>query len=126
MKHINQKGQTLIMLLIFVIMCIMITTASVAMIVTNSQASDKLYQGTTALDVAESGAETAMIKLLRDPNYAGESVTVGTGQAVITVTGSNPKIIVSKGTIGNFTRKIQVVADYTNNILTASSWKEIQ
>lgn len=116
------------MLLIFIVIAVMITTASVAMIVTNLQASDKLYQGTTALDVAESGAETAMIKLLRDPNYAGETVAVGTGQATIIVAsaGATTKTIISKGTIGNFTRKIQVVADYTNSILTASSWKEIQ
>jgi len=128
MKQINQKGQTLVMLLIFIVIAVMITTASVAMIVTNLQASDKLYQGTTALDVAESGAETAMIKLLRDPNYAGETVAVGTGQATIIVAsaGATTKTIISKGTIGNFTRKIQVVADYTNSILTASSWKEIQ
>lgn len=128
MRHINQKGQTLIMLLIFAIIGIMVTSASVALIISNASGSDKLYQGATAYDVAESGAETAMIKLLRDPDYAGETVTVGTGQAVVTVasSGATTKTITAKGTIGNFTRKIQVIADYTGGILTATSWKEIQ
>ncbi len=128
MIHINQKGQALVMLLIFAIIGIMVTSASVALIISNAQGSDKLYQGATAYDVAESGAETAMIKLLRDPNYAGETVTVGTGQAVITIASSGATIrtVTSKGTIGNYTRKIQVIADFTGGILTATSWKEVQ
>ena len=128
MMHINQKGQALVMLLIFAIIGIMVTSASVALIISNAQGSDKLYQGATAYDVAESGAETAMIKLLRNPNYAGETVTVGTGQAVVTVasSGATVRTVTSKGTIGNYTRKIQVIADFTGGILTATSWKEVQ
>jgi hypothetical protein len=125
---INQKGQALVMLLIFAIIGIMVTSASVALIISNAHGSDKLYQGATAYDVAESGAETAMIKLLRNPNYAGEIVTVGTGQAEITVasSGATVKTVTSKGTIGGYTRKVQVIADYSGGILTATSWKEIQ
>lgn len=121
----QQKGQTLVLLLIFMVVAIMITTASVAMIVTNIKATDKLSQGTTALDVAESGAENAVIKLLRDPTYTGETLSVGGGQAVITITGTNPKTILSKGTLNNFTRSIQVTVDMTNNISTVTSWKEL-
>ncbi len=121
----NQRGQTLIILLIYMVIAIIVTTASIALVINSSRGTDKVYQGANSLDIAESGAETAMIKLLRDPNYIGETVTVGNGQAVITITGTNPKIIVSKGTLNNFTRTIQVIVDTSNNILTATSWKEI-
>jgi hypothetical protein len=47
------------------------------------------------------------------------------GQAVITITGTNPKIIVSRGTLNNFTRSIQVVVDTSNNTITATSWTEL-
>ncbi len=124
-KNINQKGQTLVVLLSYMVIAIIISTASVALVINNSRGTDKVYQGTNSLDIAESGAETAMIKLLRDPNYSGETLTVGNGQAVITVTGSNPKTILSKGTLNNFTRTIQVIVDTSNNTLTATSWKEI-
>lgn len=120
-----QSGQTLVLLLIFMVMMVTITTASVAMIVVNAKAGDKLQQGSSAYTIAESGAETAMIKLLRNPNYEGETLPIGAGQAVITVTGSNPKTIISKGTVNNYTRKVRVIADYTNNVLTVTSWKEI-
>ncbi len=121
----KQKGQTLIVLLTYMIIAIVVTTASIALVINSSKGTDKIYQGANSLDIAESGAETAMIKLLRDPNYTGETLTVGSGQAVITITGTNPKTILSKGTLNNFTRTIQVIVDTSNNTLTATSWKEI-
>ena len=121
----NQKGQTLIILLTYMIIAIIVTTASIALIINSSRGTDKVYQGANSLDIAESGAETAMIKLLRNPNYTGETITVNTGQAIITVTGTNPKMILSKGTLNNFIRTIQVIITTTNNILTVTSWKEI-
>jgi hypothetical protein len=126
LQAISNNGQAMVLLLLYVIIAILITTASVATISINSRSTDKLYQGTTALNIAESGAETAMIKLLRDPNYTGETLPIGTGQAVITVTGTTQKTVVSVGTIGTYTRKLQANVDYTNNILTVTSWKEIQ
>ena len=104
---------------------IIVTTASIALVINSSIGTDKVYQGTNSLDIAESGAETAMIKLLRNPSYAGETLVVGNGQAVVTVTGTNPKTILSKGTLNNFTRTIQVIVDTSNNTLRATSWKEI-
>lgn len=121
----KQEGQTLIILMMYMIIAIIVTTASIALVVNSSKGTDKVYQGATSLDIAESGAETAMIKLLRDPNYVGETISVGSGQAIITVTGSNPKTILSKGTLNNFTRSIQVIVNTSNNTLTATSWKEI-
>lgn len=124
-KFQNQKGQTLIILLTYMIIAIIVTTSSIALVINSSKGTDKVYQGANSLDIAESGAETAMIKLLRDPNYTGETLTVGNGQAVVTITGSNPKTILSRGTLNNFTRTIQVIVDTSNNTLTATSWKEI-
>lgn len=124
-KYVNQKGQTLVILLIYMIVAIIVTTGAVATILANSRGTDKLLQGTTALDVAESGAETAMIKLLRDPSYTGETLPVNGGTATITITGSGTVTVISKGTLNNFTRTIQVTATMINNVLTVTSWKEI-
>lgn len=120
-----QKGQTLVILLMYMIIAIIVTTASIALVLNSSRGTDKVYQGANSLDIAESGAETAMIKLLRNPSYTGETLTVGAGGAIVTVTGSTIKTILSKGTLNNFTRTIQVIVDTSNNTLTATSWKEI-
>lgn len=126
MKNLQrQKGQTLVIMLTYMIIAIVVTTASITLVLNSSSGTDKIYQGANSLDIAESGAETAMIKLLRNPNYTGETLTVGGGQAVVTITGTNPKKVISKGTLNNFTRTIQVMVDTSNNTLTATSWKEI-
>jgi hypothetical protein len=125
MKIKKQKGQTLVILLTYMVIAVIVTTASIALIINSATGTDRVYQGSNSLDVAESGAETAMIKLLRDPNYAGETLVIDGGEAVITVSGTNPKTVLSEGTVNNFTRTIQVIVDMSNNTLTATSWKEI-
>ncbi len=119
-----KKGQTLVLLLIFMAMAIMITSAAVVVIIANSQMASKWEQGETALAVAESGAENALLLLLRNPAYTGGTLTVGSGTATITVAGSNP-VITSTGTVGNFTREVQVTTTYNQGVLGVSSWQEI-
>lgn len=113
-------------LLLFVVISITITTAAVIIITVNSLSSTRYQEGTVAYYVAESGLENATLRMLRDPNYVGETLSVGTGTAVIVVTGSNTKIATSTGTIGNYKRKLQVKMSYNNGYYTFSEWKEVQ
>lgn len=120
-----QKGQALITLLFFVLISLTITSAAIIIIITNSTSVSKFQEGTLAYYAAESGVENALLRLLRDPNYTGETLTIGTGTAVVTVTGSNPKTVVSVGQNGNFKRIVQAQATYSNGYYTFSSWKEL-
>jgi len=106
-------------------MAITVTSAAVLVVISNSQASSKLEQSLTAYDIAESGAENGLLRLLRDPAYTVESLTIGTGQATITVTGTNPKIVLSQGAYNNFFRQVRVTATYVGGILTVTSWQEV-
>lgn len=121
----NQSGQILVILLVIVVVAIIITSASVVIVYNNTQAAGRFEQGTETYYVAESGLENALLRLLREPNYTGETLNVDNGTAVIQVTGTNPIIVTSQGTMGNYQRIIQVKAVYNNNILTINSWKEI-
>ena len=124
-----KKGQAIITLLFFCVIAIIITTGAVTLSYVNSQGTSKLEGGTDTYYVAESGSENALIKLLRDSNYTGETMSVGPGTVTITVTGTTTKTITSVGKSGNYLRKIQVVIIYNNNnvndAFTISSWKEI-
>lgn len=124
-KH--QSGQAIIMLLFFVIVSMMITSSAIIVAFVNSEGSSKQTSGQMALNVAESGAENALIRLLRDPSYTGAGDTSVSGASIIVTTSGSTKTIVSTGTVGNFIRKIQVVVDYTNNVLSIqpNSWREI-
>jgi hypothetical protein len=121
----NNTGQAMVTLLFYMIIAITITSAAVVVIFSNSLATSKLEIGSIAYSIAESGAENALIRLLKDQTYTGETLNLGDGTAQITVTGSNPKVINSQGKLGNFNRTIEVTATFLNNILNVTSWKEI-
>ena len=123
--HVNldKSGQTLVTLLVFMVIAIAITSSAVVLTISNSLQASKVEQGMMALQIAESGAENALLRLLRNPSYTGETLTVGTGTAVLTVTGTPVKII-SEGINGRFRRKIEIGVN-TSTTLTVTSWKEV-
>jgi len=122
---IKESGQALITLLFFVLISLTITSGAIIIIIINSLSVSKSQEGTLAYYIAESGVENAMLRLLRDPNYAGETLIIGESTVIITVTGSNPKTAVAVGQNGNFKRTIQVDMNYNNGYYTISNWKEI-
>ena len=119
------KGQALITLLFFVVIAVTITTAAVVIIMSGNVSATSLEQGTRAYYVSEAGVENALIRILRDPSYTGETLTIDDGSVQVTVTGSGPYVILSKGVVGNFARSIQVNAQFVNYVLTVTSWNEI-
>jgi hypothetical protein len=121
MKH----GQTLIILLVFMMVSIIVTTATVILAISGIQASGRQVLSSQAYDVAESGLENALIELLRNPSYSGETLTVGDGIATIVVTGTGNNTITSTGQLGNYVRTIRVTTTYTGGIMTVTSWQEI-
>lgn len=127
MKQFNNLvcGQAMVTLLFFMIIAITITSAAVTVLLVNSLSGAKLQQGVLVRDIAEAGVENALLSLIRNPSYTGETLTVGGGNAEITVTGVDPKLITSKGRSGDFLRTIQVQAQYNDNILTVLSWREV-
>ena len=121
----TQAGQALVPLLIFVMMGIVVTTFTVILVINNSFSASIYQQGTKALSVAESGVENAMMRLLRDPDYSGETLNVGGGQAIVTVVGTSSVTITSQGSFNQHQRTIVVEATQTTGIYTITSWQEI-
>lgn len=119
----NHKGQVLVTLLMFVLVAMTVISSAVTIVIANTRAVSEVQQGIDAYYVAEAGAENALMRLLRDPSYTGETLpSIGDGTAVITVTGST---IISQGQVNNLTRKIQVNISYNNNQMVVTSWQEI-
>ena len=124
---IKEKGQALITLLFFVLISLTITSGAIVIMITNSASASNLQGGAVAYYAAESGVENALLRLLRDPTYAGEILTVGDGTATanVVVSGSNTKTVVSIGQNGNFRRTVQAQMNYNNGYYTFSNWKEL-
>jgi hypothetical protein len=122
-NNTNNKGQTLVMLLVLTAIAITVTLAAVSLVVTNSTAASKFELGTFVSQTAEGGAETALLKLLRNPNYTGETFTIDLTAVTISVTGSTTKTILSQATMGTITKKVQIVVNYPlTGSMTVSSW----
>ncbi len=122
---IKEAGQALITLLFFVLVSLTITTGAIIIIIINSISASKSQQGAITYYSAENGIENAALRLLRDPNYTGETLTVEGSTIVVTVEGTNPKTVVSAGQDGNFKRRVSAQMNYTNGYYTISNWKEL-
>lgn len=120
----SQSGQALTVLLFFISVSIIITTGAVALIIGSSMGASRLQQSITAYDIAEAGIENATLRLLRDPTYSGETLTVGGGTATISVTGDNPQTITARGHFNNYVRQVQAVISYSDGVLSVLSWGE--
>jgi hypothetical protein len=125
-KQHLQKGNSLVMLLVFAVVATTVAAAAVAVMINVSQGTSRLEGRILASQVAESGMENALLRLLRNPNYVGETnLQVGNGTVDITVTGdATTKTITSIGRINNYLQTVQVIVTYNDTIMTISSWKE--
>ncbi len=128
-----QQGQTLVLLLFFVMVGVMVVAASVAMISANSLSSTNVELGEVTRTMAESGIERAILQILRnDGAYTQETLTKAQvpdwedgWKVEITATGSSDLIIDSVATAGKYQKKVEVRASYVDNELVLNSWKEI-
>lgn len=122
----DQSGQTLVALLSFMTVAITITTAATLITVESIKTTTIYSIGNTALSLAETGAENALLRLARDPAYSGESLNIAGGTAIISISPSLPsKTITSEAVVGDTRRKVQVQVTLANNQVTITSWKEV-
>jgi hypothetical protein len=121
----NQKGQTLVLLLVFVTVAIAITAAAIFILTTNSLSATSFSQGRSTKAMAEAGVEKALLALLRDPNYKGETFNLDTGTVTATVSGTTTLTISVAATDGDYVKRVEVIATYSNNVLTPTSWKDL-
>jgi hypothetical protein len=120
-----QSGQTLVLLLVFVTVAIAITAAAIFILTTNSISATNFSQGRSTKAMAEAGVEKALLSLLRDPNYKGETFSLDTGTVTATVSGTTTLTISVAATDGDYVKRVEVIATYSNNVLIPTSWKDL-
>lgn len=120
------KGQIAIMLILIIVVLTTITTAAVAVAISSTRDTTTLTLGEEALAIAESGAENAILRLLRDSTYTGEvNLPIGLGNATINVTGTTTKTITSKGVLGSMVKTIEATVSSNTGQYTVSNWHEL-
>lgn len=123
MKNIKrQKGQAIVTLLFVMVIAVAVITATVIVTANSVNSGSSFERGTIAYYAAESGANNALLRILRNPSYAGETLEVDGANVEIVVAGNT---ITSVAQYGNSIRKIEVQTVYNENVLSVASWKEI-
>jgi hypothetical protein len=124
----NQKGQALISILLVMAMAVLVfssalVSTSLSKTAGISTESDKILYS------AETGVEEALIKLLRDPNYTGETINnLGGVSVTVSVTPTlnpNEMLIRSGASSNDIIRTVEVLVEFTDNILTITNWKQV-
>ena len=122
----NRSGQMLITLLIFMLVAFTVAAVSVSIIISNAESTQGAGQSMEAYYAAEAGIENASLQLLRNPDYTGETLQISnTVTADIVATHSAQYVVTSTGKSGSFTRVIRANLNYTNNVLSVTTWSEI-
>ncbi len=125
-KHNQQTGLALVSVIIFSTFGIIVIVAGLTLATSINQSHQQFLQAQQALLIAEAGAENALIRLLRNPYYDQEVLTVGDGSARIEVSGTSTEKVVS--VIGEYklaSRKIEIQTNFENGVMSVVSWKEV-
>jgi hypothetical protein len=124
MKRQQQNGQTIIMLLVFMMLAITLALSAIAVVIINTRGDVAYQSGEQARFNAEAGIENAMIRLERDPTYRGESLLLDNGAATISVSGSGTLTITSTGSSGEAVRTLTATVSAANPTISLNTWSE--
>ncbi len=120
------KGQAVITVIFIAVIGMFIATGAIFSVANALESLSIEELGISAYQVAESGIEYSVLRLMRDPSFSGGVLQVGEGgSSAITITGGSQVTIQSIGTVGAVSRKIIATAHYDNLVLVIDSWKEI-
>ena len=121
-----QGGQALITLIFFVLIATVYISAAVVITAVNSLSATTTEQGFSTSRLAEGALEDALVRLVRDPNYAGGTFNIEGGSATVNVSGtSTDKDVLVSVASGNYLRKYQAHIQFDQTEMTVTSWKEV-
>lgn len=125
-SDLHQAGTILTALLVFVAVGLLITTSATILLADQMLAGERDTRTARLLYAAESGAENAILRLLRDPGYTGENITMPDGTEVtISVQLTPAMVITSQSEADQIQRTVQVELVRQNGILEITSWQHV-
>ncbi len=121
----NNSGIALISVIIVCTVAMIVIVAGLTLSTTTSQSNTRFIHGGRALLLAETGAENALLRLLRDPNYQGEVLNLPDGTAKIEVTQANGvQHVLITGSTEFSSRQIDIKISYDHGMMKIDSWRE--
>lgn len=121
----TKQGQVGILLTLIIFLLISITTTAVAVALSSSQSLTTTELSEQALISAQTGLDNAVLRLLRDPSYAGESdLSIAQGSVTITISGSSPQLVTSSAVVGGLIRRVRANVSSNAGALVIDGYEE--
>jgi len=124
-----KEGQALIIILVAAAVTLSVLTFATLAAIGQAKSSGRNELGRKVYYAAESGAETALIKLMRDPTSCtgSENLTIGTASVAINYAlVSGNCTVTSKASQSNIIKTITLQASYNSNLIfNYSGWFEV-
>lgn len=127
MRRQNKSGQALVSLIVFISIAMIIISAMVTIIGSNSILTSITQQSLLVKQAAENGIENALLNLLRNPSYTGEDLSsvINGYDTQVVVTGDDVnKTITSTSSSLNYQWKIKAKVVYNNNVMNITFWQD--
>ena len=125
----QQKGFiTLLSVLVVGAVGIAITLSLILLGLGSSRTSFAIEQSNQAKALANACAEEALQQIRDSTSFTGSgTLTLGQGTCTYTVTsqGAQNRTITSSGTVGTVVRKVTIIINNINPLITPTSWQEV-
>lgn len=121
----KQKGQALIVVILVGMITLIGVVSATTLVISELKKNVATSLGIAQYEITYGAAENAFIRLLRNPNYTGETVTLGSSTCYITVEGTSTKTVEVRCTNGDYVRKVGATATFSGGIMTVSGITEL-
>lgn len=121
----SQSGHVTVALLIITVVGIVVSTALVGMVAVSALGTYRFQAGSSVIAAAEGGLENAILRLLRDSSYTGETTTISGVPVTIEVSGTDPLVAVATARSGQFYRAMAAELTIVNGLVSVSDWYEL-
>jgi type II secretory pathway component PulK len=125
----SKYGQAMIAILLVVALALIFITTTAVIYTSEADFSFNTRKSNEVYYNGEAALENAIIRIIRNPNYLGETLTLDDGSAIISVSiGPSPtQKTINIKSISNshkFIRNIQAIIDTNNHVVSLVSWRE--
>ena len=126
-KLFNQKkGQALVPILIIILTIITLGVGTLYISIGGLLLSSYSASGETVLMAAEGALENGLLRILRSPNYSGESLQVNGLDCTITVNGLSPQVVSAQCVSDLVIRKLQAEVTFINGEMIVDHHQEVE
>lgn len=121
----NQQGQALIMVILIGVIAIIAVVSASTLVISELKKNTSTSYGVSQYSIAYGALENAFMRLLRDPNYTGETVALSSSTCYITATAGSTKTVEARCTDGRYVRKVGATVTFSAGIMTVSGITEV-